>query len=75
MTEPGGDPLLALVLLLIAFCVYFLPTLIAFLRGHKNALAIAALNIFLGWTLLGWVVALVWSLLASPTITADVRRD
>ena len=54
-------PELLLVVLIFAF--YFLPTLIAFLRQHKNKLAIFLLNLFLGWTVLGWVVSLVWSVM------------
>jgi hypothetical protein len=42
---------------------YFLPSIIAFRRNHLNAVAILALNLFLGWSLIGWVVSLVWSLL------------
>lgn len=42
--------------------VYFLPTIIAFKRGKRNRGAILALNLFLGWSLLGWVVSLVWAL-------------
>lgn len=41
--------------------LYFIPTIIAFFRQHNNKLAIFLLNLFLGWTLLGWVIALVWS--------------
>ena len=48
-------------LVIIIFMIYFLPTLIAFLRQHKNRLAIFLLNLLLGWTVLGWVVSLVWS--------------
>ena len=50
-------------LLMIAsiFAVYFLPSLIAFAREHKNKLAIFLLNLLLGWTVLGWVISLVWS--------------
>ena len=44
--------------------LYFLPTLVAFVRDHKNSAGIVLLNVFLGWTLLGWVAALVWSCLA-----------
>jgi T4 superinfection immunity protein len=40
---------------------YFLPTFVALGRHHRNSAAIALLNLFLGWTLLGWVVALVWA--------------
>ncbi|MFH1458696.1 MAG: superinfection immunity protein [Candidatus Omnitrophota bacterium] len=53
--------LLEILLVILIFAFYFLPTLIAFLRQHKNKLAIFLLNLFLGWTLLGWVVSLVWS--------------
>jgi len=42
--------------------LYFLPTHLAFKKGKKNKVAIFALNLCLGWTLIGWVVALVWSL-------------
>ena len=52
---------LLVIVLIVAF--YFMPTLIAFLRQHKNKLAIFVLNLFLGWSVLGWVVSLVWSVL------------
>lgn len=48
-----------LLLVVLIFAFYFLPTLIAFLRQHKNTLAIFLLNLLLGWTVLGWVVLLV----------------
>ena len=44
-----------------AFILYFLPTAIATTR--KNTGAIFVLNLFLGWTLLGWVGALIWALM------------
>lgn len=40
---------------------YFLPTIIAFVRKRPNAVPILLLNFFLGWTLVGWVVSLVWA--------------
>jgi hypothetical protein len=50
-----------LLLILVGFCVYFLPGINACMRHHRNESAITALNLLLGWTLLGWVIALVWS--------------
>jgi hypothetical protein len=48
--------------ILVAFLeVYFLPSLTAYSRGHHNRVAIAALNLFLGWSFLGWVAAFVWA--------------
>ncbi len=55
--------ILELLLIVLIFALYFLPTLIAFLRQHKNKLAIFLLNLLLGWTVLGWVVSLVWSVI------------
>jgi len=55
--------ILELLLVVLIFAVYFLPTLIAFLRQHRNKLAIFLLNLLLGWTVLGWVVSLVWSVM------------
>ncbi|TRZ48809.1 superinfection immunity protein [bacterium] len=55
--------ILELLLVVLIFAFYFLPTLIAFLRQHKNKLAIFLLNLLLGWTVLGWVVSLVWSVM------------
>jgi hypothetical protein len=39
--------------------LYFLPTIVAF--RHRNQTAIFILNLFLGWTFIGWVLALVWA--------------
>ncbi len=41
-----------------------LPKTERLLRNH-NAFAIAALNLITGWTLVGWVVALIWALTTS----------
>jgi len=66
-------PLIPVVSLLIAMGVvltlYFVPSFVAASRGHQNRVAIFALNLLLGWTFLGWVGALVWSLTA-PRRTA-----
>lgn len=42
--------------------LYFVPTLVAMCKGHDNVSAVGALNLFLGWTFIGWVLALVWAL-------------
>ena len=44
--------------------LYFVPSIIAAARRHHQGGAILTVNLFLGWTLLGWVVALVWSVSA-----------
>lgn len=57
-----------IILFCIAVGVYLFPYIMARSRNHCNATAIGALNILLGWTFIGWVVALVWSL------TANIKR-
>jgi hypothetical protein len=44
------------------FVLYFLPAIIAFARSKRDAVSILILNLLLGWTAIGWVIALVWAL-------------
>jgi len=41
--------------------IYFAPVLVARHYQHKKSTAIFVLNLFGGWTLVGWVAALVWA--------------
>ncbi|MGA7219979.1 MAG: superinfection immunity protein [Candidatus Sulfotelmatobacter sp.] len=43
------------------FVMYFLPSIIALARSKRDITAIVLLNFFLGWTVIGWIVALVWA--------------
>ena len=47
---------------IIGLIVYFIPTIVAIVRHHRNLLAIILVNIFLGWTFIGWLVALIWAI-------------
>ena len=55
-------------LILIVF-FYLLPSIVACSNKKANAGAIVVLNLFLGWSGLGWLVALVWA------CTKDPQRD
>jgi hypothetical protein len=44
--------------------MYWLPTIIAIVRQAHSALGVFLLNLFLGWTGIFWILALVWSLAA-----------
>ena len=46
--------------------LYFLPTFIALARGHPNSFLLAIVNLSLGWTVIGWVGVLFWSLRKQP---------
>jgi hypothetical protein len=45
----------------LSFFMYFLPSIIALARSKRDILAIFLLNLFLGWSVIGWVVALIWA--------------
>lgn len=45
----------------VLIAIYFLPAVIANCKRKKNSGAILVLNIFLGWTVIRWIAALVWS--------------
>jgi hypothetical protein len=51
-----------LILVAIGLLSYFIPTIIAVLRKHSQLVPIIAVNVLLGWSVLGWIAALVWSL-------------
>jgi len=45
----------------ILFLLYLLPSIVAAGRKHNNEGAIVALNLLLGWTVLGWIGAFIWA--------------
>lgn len=47
--------------LIITAVLYFLPTLVAFNKKRDNTGAIFLLNLFSGWSGIGWLAALVWA--------------
>lgn len=42
--------------------MYLLPTIVAAARKHRQLPAIALLNILLGWSVLGWIGAIIWAM-------------
>jgi hypothetical protein len=66
---------MGVVFLVLAFLLYFLPSFIG--SKKRNANSIFVVNLFLGWTLVGWVVALAWAVAAEAPIpvTAPVTAS
>ena len=48
----------------ISMGVYFLPTIIAAVRQKRKMLGVVLLNALAGWTVVGWIIALVWAFAA-----------
>ena len=61
-----ADFLDGLLLLLFLLGMYFFPAIIAKLRNHQQRVAILVLNLLLGWTLLGWIAAMIWAVTNTP---------
>lgn len=59
-----GTLVLTLISGLVGFALYFVPTAIALNRDHHQVGPIVVVNILLGWTFVGWVVALAMSVSA-----------
>jgi Superinfection immunity protein len=59
-----------MLLMLAAVFIYFLPSFIA--RHRQSFAAIFLFNFFLGWTFIGWIVALFWAVLAEPRVPVIV---
>jgi T4 superinfection immunity protein len=44
--------------------LYFVPSIIALVGHKRNAGWIVAANLLLGWTMIAWVVVLIWALVS-----------
>ena len=54
----------------LGFFTYFLPSIVALMRSKRDTFAIFLLNLFLGWSVVGWFVALVWAFKHDVAATA-----
>jgi hypothetical protein len=54
--------------------IYFLPTAAAINGRHLNFNSIFMMNLFFGWTIAGWLVALFWALRRPPAVEGDNFR-
>lgn len=66
------EELSGVVVIFVMAIIYLLPGVVAISRSHPNSAAIFVLNLLLGWTLLIWVIALVWSL-TNPNASQQVH--
>ena len=58
--------LLFLPFFLPALALHFLPTIIAGVRHARNFGWILVINLLLSWTVIGWIVALIWAIRDTP---------
>jgi len=54
------DIILAILILVVLVGGYFLPSIVGWHKKNRNAIFV--LNLLMGWTFLGWLIALIWAL-------------
>ena len=65
ISNGNGAGILLCIVLMICCALYFLPTLIADGKMHKQTNIIFLVNLLFGITFIGWVAALIWALIDS----------
>ena len=61
-TSSDGSLGAILMAILLGAALYLLPSAVALARKHRQRVAIVALNVLTGWTMIGWIAALIWAL-------------
>ena len=67
----AGNDIAGFIGVLILAALYFTPTIVAFTR-HRQVASVAVVNLFFGWTFIGWVVALVMAVRDKPQAASPV---
>ncbi|MCE9585607.1 superinfection immunity protein [Candidatus Nomurabacteria bacterium] len=60
---------------ILIFALYFLPSINAYWKKKRNKSAVLTLNFFLGWTVIGWIVALIWSSTNDAPATVVIEKN
>lgn len=58
--------------------LYLLPAIVAIRTKHPRRIAITLLTVLLGWTMIGWLALLLWSLndeCVRDAVTVDKNTD
>lgn len=61
--------------LVVLLALYFLPSIIGASRKVVNIGSVVAINLLLGWTLIGWAVAMAMALRTNPPHAYQRSRD
>ena len=74
VTDQRPQPVHAVIAWVVAVLTlfYMLPWAIAATRGKSTALVIGVVNLLLGWTVIGWIAALVWACTSHRVLSGGV---
>lgn len=62
-------------LLVLAVAFYLLPTAISGIRKTEHQTGIFVVNLVFGWTVLGWIAALIWACMEKPTLAPAKKLE
>ena len=65
-TDVDGAAAGIVIIFLLIAGLYFVPTIVAMVRQVSNLGSVIVINLFLGWTLIGWVIALAMAARSKP---------
>jgi hypothetical protein len=71
----AGFVFLLVVGIFVGLVVYALPVLLAWSLGSPYLLGITLLCLLLGWTVIGWIAALVWAMASGRDVAFDDKAD
>ena len=74
-SRPELSLVISSVLLISSLWFYFFPIIEAAIRKHPDRLSIFLVNLFLGWTLLGWVFAFAWACKNQRPVSVYIEKD
>jgi uncharacterized membrane protein len=60
----SGFVVLLMVAFIVAVAIYALPVLLAWSMASPHRMAITMLDMLLGWTVIGWIAALIWAIMS-----------
>jgi hypothetical protein len=69
--DDSGSAGFIIILAILAF--YFLPSIIGKIRNCAHVGVIFAINFVFGWTILGWIAALIWAIVEKPEAPMAVK--
>ena len=62
----GGSVVMGILIIVLSIAAYWVPTFVAGIRRVPNTGSVIVVNLFLGWTVIGWVVALAMACRSRP---------
>jgi len=72
--QGGGMPK-GMVMIVVLVMLYLLPTMLAWKRQSRRRWRVTAINVLLGWTVIGWIVSMVLTYAYEPPADGETDRE